>query len=73
MKFTCPVRVNMPVAPVKRPVPLVTNAVSLLSNTPGVAVGISCPKKGPEIVVAVGRNPVKGASVASIAEVRDKI
>ncbi len=46
----CPPRLNVPVASAKRPVPLVMNAVSVLSNTPGVAVGVSCPKKGPEML-----------------------
>src|SRR5437588_7531435 len=63
MKFTCPVRVKRPVAPVKRPVPPVTIAVSWLSNTLGVAVGVRYPEKGAGDLVAVGRNPMKEASV----------
>ena len=50
LKFTCPPDVVMPLAPAKRPVPPVTIVVSTLSNTPGVAVGISCPKKVLEMV-----------------------
>jgi hypothetical protein len=48
-KLVCPAKVNIPVAPANRPVPPVMIAVSILSNTPGVAVGINCPKKGPEM------------------------
>src|SRR6266536_3192519 len=46
----CPPRWNVPVAPAKRPVPLVMNAVSSLSKTPGVPVGVNCPMKEPEIL-----------------------
>src|SRR5213080_4902857 len=46
----CPPRLNVPVALAKRPVPAVIKASSLLSNTPGIGVGVRVPVNGPEIL-----------------------
>src|SRR5439155_25077638 len=63
VKSICPPSSKWPVALAKRPVPPVTSAVSWLSYTPGVSVG---PLESAGDFVAVGRKPVKGASVGNI-------
>jgi hypothetical protein len=50
LRLICPSRLKMPLAPAKRPVPPVTKALSVLSNTPGTSVGVKLPTKGPEIL-----------------------